>query len=583
MLLYDVNVTFRVGKNAMETEKNNNTDKKHKAKIIYLYAAVLITVIIFAVVGRVFLGSFLDGSFDDPVKRNHVIVLYYFMIAFFSLIILLIEFLLYRFNSRNIRLEEENRSIEVAERSNQAKSEFLATMSHEIRTPINSILGLNEMISRETDQDAIFDYTEDIKSAGESLIFLINDILDFSKIESGNIEIFERRYEVSGLVNDINNMIAPRAKDKELEYIVSIDPDVPQALYGDKNRVQQIIINLLTNAVKYTDKGSVTMQMTWDEDVRFLRVDVTDTGKGIKEEDINLLFDRFRRVNLEDNNNIEGTGLGLAITKMLLNKMNGNIYINSTFGSGSTFSVIIPQKPAGHEKIGEYRKPERRRKKFTHLFTAQNAKVLVVDDSQTNLTVVKGLLKGTGIDIDTALDGEACLEMVKEQTYDAIFLDIRMPGLSGDKVLDRINRSGLRKGAPVVALTADVLEESKEKYISMGFSDYLAKPINGEVLEKLLIHLLPEDKIHVNDGRDDKAGEIEFGQVRGLLAHLSGYITIHNDEALKSMIGALSNYSFPGGYQESFDAIKDAFDVKDYEKMNEVVQAALGALSKQSA
>ncbi|MBR6486188.1 MAG: response regulator [Lachnospiraceae bacterium] len=562
----------------MDPETQNSKQKKHLSSIIYLYAAILAAIIIFAVAGRIMLNSYLAGL-NDAVAAKNIIIFYYGVIAFFNAIVLLVEFLLYRFNARNRKLEEENRAIEVAQRSNQAKSDFLANMSHEIRTPINSILGLNEMISRETDQDSIYDYTEDIKSAGDSLLFLISDILDFSKIESGNVEIYERRYEVPDLISDINNMIASRARAKNLEYITSIDPNVPKALYGDKNRVQQIIINLLTNAVKYTEKGSVTMQMTWDDDVRFLRVDVTDTGKGIKEEDINLLFDKFRRVNLEDNSNIEGTGLGLAITKMLLNKMNGNIYINSIYGSGSTFSVIIPQKPAGHEKIGEYRKPARRKKKFSHLFNSHDAKILVVDDSQTNLTVAKGLLKGTGLEVDTAISGEECLNMLPDNEYDIIFLDIRMPGMSGDQVLDQINKRGLRRGVPVVALTADVLAESRDKFISMGFSDYLAKPIDARAFEKMLIQMLPQDKINVLDEHEDKGGEIAIGQVRGLFVHLGGYVISHNEEALKSMLGALSNYNFPGIYQERFETLKSLFEEKDFERMNEVIQGIISDLA----
>ncbi|MCR5507069.1 MAG: response regulator [Lachnospiraceae bacterium] len=559
------------------SDSNNTPQKKRRNSIIYFYTGMIAIVLVFAVFSRMALGSYLEGI-TDPVLVKNMVLFYYGIIGFFCIIILIIELVLFRYSSKNLQLEEENRAIEVAQRSNQAKSEFLANMSHEIRTPINSILGLNEMISRETDQDQVFEYTEDIKSAGETLIFLINDILDFSKIESGNIEISEKKYDVPGLISDINNMIAPRAKAKNLDYTVNIDPDVPMSLYGDKIRVQQIIINLLTNAVKYTDKGSVTVQMTWDNDVHFLRVDVTDTGKGIKEEDVNILFDKFRRVNLEDNSNIEGTGLGLAITKMLLNKMNGNIYINSTYGSGSTFSVIIPQKPVGFDKIGEYHKPERRRKKFNHLFTANDARILVVDDSQTNLIVVRGLLKGTGVNIDTALNADECLEILKDRSYDVIFLDIRMPGMSGDELLSVINRKGYRKGTPVVALTADVLAESRDKFLAMGFNEYLAKPIDPEKLERSLMHLLPPDKVTVKN-ENDSAGVIESSHVRGLFSHLSGYITIHNDEALKSMLGALSNYVFPGEYQTGFDEIKDAFEVRDYDRMGETVRRILKKLS----
>ena len=544
---------------------------------IYLNIITFVAAVALIWIGRRIMGKYIDAILDESV-RLHILIIYYNICTFFLFMMILSAFFMHRSYRQIRRLEEENRTIEVVERSNRAKSEFLANMSHEIRTPINSILGLTEMISRETDQDEIFDYTEDIKSAGDTLLFLINDILDFSKIESGNVEIVEKKYEVAGLINDINNMISVRAKGKNLEYSVDIAPDVPKFLFGDKNRVQQVLINLLTNAVKYTDKGSVSMHMTWDNDVRFLRVDVSDTGKGIKEEDINLLFDKFQRVNLDDNSNIEGSGLGLAITKMLLNKMNGNIYINSVYGEGSTFSVIIPQKPAGYDKIGEYKKPVRKKKRFAHLFSAHDAEILVVDDSMTNLTVIKGLLKGTGLMIETVMNGEDCLNKVKDKVYDIIFLDIRMPGMGGDEVLDQINRQGYRNGVPIVALTADVLSESRDRFLARGFTDYLSKPVSPEELERTIIKFLPESKIHLTDGDSDKAGEIEAGQVKGLFMHLNGYITTRNEEALKSMLGALSNYNFPGNNQGNFDEIKAAFEERDYDRMAKAAQEVLQTL-----
>ena len=263
-------------------------------------------------------------------------------------------------NSKLDDLQTEARQVENAEEANRAKTEFLANMSHEIRTPINSILGMNEIIIRETEQEEIAEYAEDIKSAGETLLFLINDILDFSKIESGRIDLYEREYESASLIYDLNNMISVRARNKKLEYVSHISQNIPAVLRGDKNRVQQIIINLLTNAVKYTDEGTVTMSMEWDEEAGALRVSVADTGKGIKDEDKEVLFEKFRRVDLESNINIEGTGLGLAISKMLVNRMNGEISFESEYGKGSVFTVVIPQGRIGKTLIGEYKKPTRR-------------------------------------------------------------------------------------------------------------------------------------------------------------------------------------------------------------------------------
>lgn len=563
-----------------QTEKN-----KHINRVIYLCIAVIAVIVIFGIIGHFAINSYLDGLIrgneDGTVEisivqdwMHEIVIVYNIIIAFFGFIMLALTGFIIRNGRLVTRLEEENRSVEVAERANQAKTDFLANMSHEIRTPINSILGFNEMIARETDQDVIAGYTEDIKGSGETLLFLINDILDFSKIESGSVEISEKKYDVPELINNINNMISIRATGKGLEYNVFIDPRVPKSLFGDKNRVQQIIVNLLTNAVKYTDKGSVTYNLSWDEEKRSLIVQVTDTGRGIKEEDVKKLYNKFERLG-EDEGNIEGTGLGLMITKMLLNKMEGTIDVDSTYGEGSTFSVVIPQKPAGMERIGHYEKPERRKSKFSHMFHAHDAKILVVDDTVTNIAIIKGLLKDTGLMIDTAVNGEACLELVKENRYDIIFLDIRMPGLSGEEVLRQINRQGLRKGVPIVALTADALKESRDRFLSEGFTDYLSKPVNGELLEKMIIHFLPQDKVKIITEGDDRVGEVEKGQVLGLFRHLNEYVVSQNEEALKSMLGALDKYIFPEGYQERFNIIKEAFDLRDYDRMKAVMEEIL--------
>ena len=569
----------------MEQTRGPKERNKHINRVIYICVATFLLVVVLGVIGYFAIDSYLSGLIEDNadgsvnigvVKQwmRDVMVAYYVIVTVFGFIMLSLTIFIIRNGRLVAKLEEENRAVDVAERANQAKTDFLANMSHEIRTPINSILGLNEMIARETDQDVIAGYTEDIKGSGETLLFLINDILDFSKIESGNVEISEKKYDVPELINNINNMIAIRATGKGLEYNVIIDPRVPKSLFGDKNRVQQIIVNLLTNAVKYTDSGSVSFKMSWDEDKRSLLVEVEDTGRGIKEEDIRRLFNKFERLG-EDDGNIEGTGLGLMITKMLLNKMEGSIDLVSAYGEGSTFSVVIPQKPAGMERIGRYEKPERRRSKFTHMFHAHDARLLVVDDTVTNLAIIKGLLKDTGLVIDTAVRREACLEMVRDNRYDIIFLDIRMPGMGGEEVLEKINTGGIRRGVPIVALTADALKESKEKFLAEGFTDYLAKPVNGESLEKTIMHYLPRDKVRIINGDDDSAVEVEKSQISGLFKHLNEYVEAQNEEALKSMLGALGRYTFPEGYQERFDAIKSAFELRDYKKMKSIIEELL--------
>ena len=569
----------------MEQTHEQMEKNKHVNRVIYICVAAVAAVIIFGIIGHFVINSYISMLFTDNIEgtvpitdvrqwMHEVMIVYYIIVAFFGLIMLGLTIFIIRNGRLVTRLEEENRSIDIAERANQAKTDFLANMSHEIRTPINSILGFNEMIARETDQDVIAGYTEDIKGSGETLLFLINDILDFSKIESGNVEITEKKYDVPALINNINNMISIRATGKGIEYNVLIDPRVPRALYGDKNRVQQIIVNLLTNAVKYTDAGSVTFKMSWDEDKRSLLVQVTDTGRGIKEEDVKLLFNKFQRIG-EDDGNIEGTGLGLVITKMLLNKMEGSIDFTSTYGEGSTFSVVIPQKPAGMERVGHYEKPERRRKKFSHMFHAHDAKILVVDDTVTNLAIIKGLLKDTGLVIDTAANGEACLELVRDNTYDIIFLDIRMPGMSGEEVLKQINERGYRKSVPIVALTADALKESRDKFLAEGFTDYLAKPVNGDRLEEMIIHFLPKNKIHIISGSEEKQGEVTDTDAIGLFRHLNEYVELRNEEALKSMLGALSMYSFTPEYQARFDIIKSSFESRDYDRMKAVMGGIL--------
>ena len=537
--------------------------KKNSNFILLLFTILYIVILIGAMIARKILKT---GAYDADRMIDICLAIVMLLLAVVIIIALVIIEVI---NGKLEKLENEAKQVESAEEASRAKTEFLANMSHEIRTPINSILGMNEIIIRETEQEEIAEYAEDIKSAGETLLFLINDILDFSKIESGRIDLYEREYESAALIYDLNNMISVRAKNKGLDYVVNVAENIPAVLRGDKNRVQQIIINLLTNAVKYTEKGSVTLDMGWDDGSESLLVKVIDTGKGIKDEDKELLFEKFKRVDLESNVNIEGTGLGLTISKMLVNKMQGEISFESEYGKGSMFSVKIPQGRIGKTLIGEYKRPSRRYKKYQGRFTAPNARILVVDDTKTNLTVIKGLLKNTQISVDTALDGPTCLEMVKDNRYDIIFLDIRMPGMGGDEVLDKINKGGLRKGVPIIALTADALAESRERYLAMGFTGYLSKPVKPETLEDTVVQFLPDDKIVLAE-EPKKEGIIEQKQVTGLFMHLGEYIMSENEPALMSMLGALSHYEFPGEYQVQFDNLRSAFEVRDYAGMKAI-------------
>ena len=406
-----------------------------------------------------------------------------------------------------------------ADAANAAKSNFLADMSHEIRTPINAVLGMNEMILRETTDPNIKTYAGNVESAGKNLLSIINDILDFSKIEAGKMEITDAPYKLSSVLNDVTNMITFRARSKDLSFDVHVDESIPDELYGDEVRVRQIVTNILTNAVKYTKEGGVTLDvkakprpdlMRREEDAADpnalkgfidLIVSVTDTGIGIKEEDKEKLFQKFGRVDLQRTNTIEGTGLGLAITGNLLSLMHGDVKVDSTYGKGSTFTIRVPQGIISTDAIGDYHKKLEKsmqdRKAYHESFRAPDAHILVVDDTVMNLVVLKGLLKKTQAVLDTAPGGEEALKLAAEKAYDLILLDQRMPGLDGTETLQRLrdDTDGPNANTPVICLTADAVQGARERYLQEGFTDYLSKPVEGPVLEGALAQYLPADKI----------------------------------------------------------------------------------------
>ncbi len=384
----------------------------------------------------------------------------------------------------------------------EAKSRFLSNMSHEIRTPINAVLGMNEMILRECGDTQILDYAENIRRAGRMLLFLINDILDMSKIEMGRMEIVPAEYELGELVLDLWNMICLRAQEKGLSIAFHLTPDLPGRLFGDDQRIKQVVTNLLTNAVKYTSQGSVEMDVSYrreSEKKLILIVSVKDTGMGIRKEDIGKLFEKFQRLDEKKNRRIEGTGLGLHITLSLLELMGGEITVESEYGKGSVFTVTIPQEIVSEEPVGEFEELHRRHrtggKDGGKFFEAPGARVLVVDDNAMNLAVFQALLKRTKVTAVTADSGRECLELIRKEKYHIIFMDHMMPEMDGIETLHEMRRLTGHPNAdtPVIALTANAVAGAKEMYQKEGFADFLAKPIEGEVMEKMIADYLPAE------------------------------------------------------------------------------------------
>lgn len=395
--------------------------------------------------------------------------------------------------------DELREAKEEAENANRAKSQFLANMSHEIRTPIHAIMGMNEMVLREAKDEDIRVYANNIKSASENLLEIINGILDFSKVEAGKVEIEQHEYSLGGLLADLNNIIQPMTKEKKLEFLLRIDEKLPSVLIGDVGKVRQIMINILNNAVKYTKQGSISLIVNGNvcNDRVNLNIQVKDTGIGIKEANLNKLFIDFERVDYEENRNIEGTGLGLAIVHKLLLNMGGEIKVASEYGKGTTFTILISQGIADAKCIGEFNASYDlgNDAKYTERFVAPEAKVLVVDDHEMNLLVIKNLLKSTKIQVTTCTSGEECIDHIIKETYDVVLLDHMMPEMDGIETLQTIIDKDLKRETTFIALTANAIVGVKEMYLSNGFDDYLSKPIDTRKMEKMLQRYIPENKV----------------------------------------------------------------------------------------
>lgn len=399
-----------------------------------------------------------------------------------------------------------------ADRKSDAKSRFLASMSHEIRTPINTILGMNTMILRESTESPVREYAGNVESAARNLLSLINDILDFSKIESGKVEIVPVDYSMSSLINDVVVMIRGRAEAKGLTFNVEADSGLPEKAHGDETRIKQVMVNILTNAVKYTPEGTVTFTVRRKDASPLtpglavpVEIRVEDTGMGIKSENLDRIFDSFQRVDERKNRSIEGTGLGLAITKQITELMGGEISVSSEYGQGSVFTVTLPVTVLGTEKIGNLSKriseaAESAKETQAGLY-APGAKILVVDDNRMNLKVFTLLLKQSGLSIDQASSGADALALAEEKTYDIIFLDDMMPEMSGKECLAEMQKRAAEnpdyknKATPVVCLTANAVSGAREEYMALGFTSYLSKPVKAPALEGMIRDLLPEGEL----------------------------------------------------------------------------------------
>ncbi len=437
-----------------------------------------------------------------------------FSILFVTLIIgLVVRFQNRVYEDEQQKVVEQNKELE---RLGRTRNNFFANMSHEIRTPINTIIGLNEMILREDISDEIAENAVHIQDASKMLLALINDILDMSKIESGKMEIVPIQYETGSMFSELVNLIWIRAHEKKLEFKLDISPDIPSMLYGDEVRIKQVVTNLLSNAVKYTQKGYISLTARSemkDNNKVLLTISVKDSGIGIRKEDMQRLFQSFQRVDEGANAGIEGTGLGLSISYQLVEMMGGKITVDSIYQKGSVFTIQIEQDIVDSNPMGQMdfmtRGSAQRRKKYKQIFEAPDARILVVDDNEMNLLVVKKLLRETKIQVDLAKSGRECLELTKQHYYHAIFMDHMMPDMDGVETLNRMQRqeNGLCRQTPVIALTANVMTGAEQNYRDKGFQGYLAKPISGSLMEAMLLKYLPKELVEYNAVETEEENE----------------------------------------------------------------------------
>ena len=521
-------------------------------------------------------------EWDDVVVGIDYIYTLMKMVFYVMLILL---FVLVCYHMRTQQLKHSEHKTAISESANRAKSDFLSRMSHEIRTPINAVMGMDEMILRESKDPAILEYAQNLQQAAKTLLELINDILDFSKIEAGKMEIIPAEYQLGSLLSDLANMIRKRAENKGLSFQVEANPNLPTTLFGDEMRIKQVITNLLTNAIKYTEKGGAQLKVDFspiDEEQIYLKISVSDTGIGIKPEDMDKLFSSFERIEEKRNRNIEGTGLGMNIAQQLLSLMGGELKAESVYGKGSTFSFQIVQKVMNPAPLGDFETACHQvlscHKDYQVSFRAPEGKILVVDDTVMNLTVVKGLLKQTKLQIDTAQSGLECLGLVQKKKYDIIFLDHMMPNMDGIETLKAMVKltGNLNERTPVISLTANAIRGAREQYLEAGFQDYLTKPINCAKLEEMIIKYLPQDKLTVLTA-EESALEAEAAEE----VHLPDWLTAAeglDTEAGVGHCGSVAAYLdvlavFADSIQRTAQEIEGYFLAEDWKSYTTKVHA----------
>ncbi|MCR4955377.1 MAG: response regulator [Lachnospiraceae bacterium] len=470
----------------------------------------------------------------------------------------------------------ESKEREVSERleaqeENKAKSDFLAQMSHEIRTPINAVLGMNEIILRETNQPEIEGYAITIKNAGKSLLNIVNEILDFSKIQSGKMEIVPVDYDSAAMIKDLIELYSVAAVSKGLDFEYNVCEELPKTLFGDEYRIKQAAGNLISNAIKYTEKGFINLQVDYQKEDSKVIISVVDSGIGIKTEDIPKLFQNFGRLDLKKNRSIQGTGLGLMISKQLVEMMGGTLCVQSVYGEGSIFTITVPQECKSTDCVGQFKEEMKRQEEESYAASkgerqliAENARILIVDDNDMNLQVAASLLKRTKAHVDCVTSGQECLLAVEAEFYDLILLDHMMPEMDGIEVLKRLRgeKPYIDDRTKVVVLTANAIAGAKENYLKEGFDDYISKPIAIEELERVLMEHLPADKVNMEESVEEDAEVMEYPD-------LSSY-GINTEQGVTLMDGDFDVYIdmvkvFHADYPVKHEKMKKALEQSDME------------------